>query len=515
MIPFDPIFIHDWLSRSAERTPEKTALIFNGQHYTYAYLDQASTRFAQYLIQHQVQKQDRVAIFLPNSVEAVISLFGILKAGATFILLENSLKPNKLNYILKDADCKTLITHKNKSQIVDKACNDIQLNTIIQIGTDQPTPNKTPWPDIESASINMDNIELPQIIDIDLAAIIYTSGSTGDPKGVMSTHHNMISAARSIIQYLDNEPDDIILSALPLSFDYGLYQLIMSIMFGGTLVLESSFLYLHPILEKIGHEKVTGLPLVPTMAAMLLKMEDLSKYQLNHLKYITNTGAALPEAYIKKLSELLPQVKIFSMFGLTECKRVSYMPPDQLMQNLGSVGKAMPNTEIKIVDQKGKEVSVGETGELIIRGSNVMQGYWNDSETTNRTYSAGRYPAERWLHSGDYFKQDEKGFLYFLGRKDDMIKSRGERVSAKEVENIIHQLDSIHEVAVIGIDDDILGHAIKAFVVLKDNSLTERDIQKYCTQNLESFATPKYIEIIDALPKTPNGKIDKKQLKQR
>lgn len=513
MIEFDPTLVHEWLERSAKRHPEKTVLVYNNARYTYDYLDKASTQLAKYLIAKGVQKQDRVVIFLPNSLEAVIGLYAILKAGATFILLENSIKPKKLNYILKDAGSQTLITHKNKSELVKQACSDLKMNAIIQVGRTDSKSNQLPWPDLSLQHNELKSIQLPRIIDIDLAAIIYTSGSTGNPKGVMSTHHNMISAARSIIQYLDNESDDIILSALPLSFDYGLYQLIMSVMFGGTLILESSFLYLHAILEKMASEKVTGFPLVPTMAAMLLKMEDLSQYKLDNLKYITNTGAALPEEHIRKLADLFFNVKIFSMFGLTECKRVSYMPPELLMENSGSVGKAMPNAEVKIVNEKGNDVSPGETGELIVRGSNVMQGYWNDTEITEHTYKPGRYPAERWLHSGDYFKQDENGFLYFLGRKDDMIKSRGERVSAKEVENIIHQLDDVHEVAVIGIADDVMGQSIKAFVSLKENSLTDKDIFKHCTRNLETFAVPKNIEIRDSLPKTPNGKIDKRKLK--
>ncbi len=513
MIAFDPALVHDWLGRSAERHPEKTALVFHDGHYSYDYLNKTSSCLAHYLLSIGVKKQDRIAVFLPNSPEAVISIFGILKAGATFILLENSLKAQKLNYILEDAESNILITHKTKTTIVDQACNDLNMDAIIQVGRTDSDAHRLPWPDLESRQNRSEQIDLPRIIDIDLAAIIYTSGSTGSPKGVMSTHHNMISAARSIIQYLDNEPDDIILSALPLSFDYGLYQLIMSVMFGGTLVLESSFLYLHPILEKIASEKVTGFPLVPTMAAMLLKLQNLSKYRLNHLRYITNTGAALPAEHIKKLTELLPNVRFYSMFGLTECKRVSYMPFEKLFNHPESVGIAMPNSEIKITDKAGDEVLPGETGELLVRGSNVMQGYWKDTAMTERTYKKGRYSAERWLHTGDFFKQDKNGYLYFIGRKDDMIKSRGERVSAREVENVIHDLEGVHEAAVIGIQDDIMGQAIKAFVSLRDNTITDRDILKHCTQNLESFAIPKYIEIIDALPKTPNGKVDKKQLK--
>jgi len=231
---------------------------------------------------------------------------------------------------------------------------------------------------------------------------------------------------------------------------------------------------------------------------------------------MTNTGAALPAEHISRLRNLFPNVKIFSMFGLTECKRVGYLPPDQLDKRPSSVGKAMPNCETFVVDEKGKEVAPGQTGELIIRGSNVMQGYWQDPKLTDKTYRPGRYTQDRILYSGDYFRCDEDGFLYFLGRRDDMIKSKGERISPKEVEDNICRRDGVAEVAVIGLPDEILGQAVKAFIVpAPGTELTEKDVLKYCSQNMESFMVPKYIEFMDSLPKTPNGKIDKKQLKAK
>jgi acyl-coenzyme A synthetase/AMP-(fatty) acid ligase len=288
----------------------------------------------------------------------------------------------------------------------------------------------------------------------------------------------------------------------------------MAFMFGGTVVLEKSFLYLHQVLQRIAQEKVTGFAIVPTIAAMLLKLQDLNKYDFTTLRYITNTGAALPVGHIRKLISLFPHARIFSMFGLTECKRVCYLPPEELGRRPSSVGKAMPNCEVFVVDENGNEVSPGVTGELIIRGANVMQGYWKDPKLTAKTYRNDTYPNERMLYSGDYFRTDEQGFLYFLGRKDDMIKSKGERISAKEVENNICGMDGVVEAAVIGVPDEILGQAIKAFIVLAEGvTLTEKQVMKYCTANMETFMVPKYIEFMDNLPKTPNGKIDKKQLK--
>jgi len=249
---------------------------------------------------------------------------------------------------------------------------------------------------------------------------------------------------------------------------------------------------------------------------MLLKLQDLKKYDFSTLRYMTNTGAALPVEHIRRLRDMFTHVTMISMFGLTECKRVSYLPPEELDRIPSSVGKAMPNCEVFVVDENGSEVAPGETGELIIKGSNVMQGYWADPEMTARTYRDGQYPSGRILHSGDYFRQDERGFLYFLGRKDDMIKSKGERISAKEVENNISSMEGVAEVAVIGVPDEIFGQAIKAYIVpAPDVELSEKQVLKFCAANMETFMVPKYIEFMDSLPKTPNGKIDKKQLKAK
>jgi long-chain acyl-CoA synthetase len=247
---------------------------------------------------------------------------------------------------------------------------------------------------------------------------------------------------------------------------------------------------------------------------MLLKMRNLSEYDISSLRYITSAGAALPIEHSRKLQKLMPHVRIFSMYGLTECIRVSYLSPDELDRIPASVGKAMSNCEVFIVDQEGNEVSTGQTGELVIRGSNVMQGYWKDPDLTSKTYRDRRYPAERVLYSGDYFRKDDSGFLYFLGRKDDMIKSRGERISAKEIENIICALDGVAEASVIGVPDDILGQAVKAFIVaVPSHELTEKKVMKYCLANMETFMVPKYVDFVTELPVTTNGKIDKKRLK--
>lgn len=527
MIEFDPTLVHEWLSRSARRLPDKVALVCGKQRWTYKALDRYTNHLAVTLLDKGVKRQDRIAVLLDNSAETVISLYGILKAGGVFLILAGSLKGKKLKYILNNSGANVLITHVSKAKVVKDALGDnTEDRKVIWVGPEKRIPQELAetsqsWDEIFSGVTGEGRVtkidrQMPRIVDVDLATLIYTSGSTGEPKGVMSTHHNMISAARSIIQYIGNNENDIILDVLPLSFDYGLYQVIMAFMFGGTVVLEKSFLYIHSILERIAQEKVTGFPIVPTIVAMLLKLQNLRQYDFSTLRYMTNTGAALPVDHIQRLRNMFPEVTMISMFGLTECKRVSYLPPEELDRIPSSVGKAMPNCEVFVVDEDGNEVPPGRTGELVIRGSNVMQGYWADPETTARTYRDGQYPSGRILYSGDYFRKDEQGFLYFLGRKDDMIKSKGERISAKEVENNISGMEGVTEVAVLGVPDEIFGQAIKAYIVpAQQVELTEKHVLKYCSENMESFMVPKYIEFMESLPKTPNGKIDKKLLKAK
>ena len=317
--------------------------------------------------------------------------------------------------------------------------------------------------------------------------LIYTSGSTGRPKGVMMTHRNIEAAATSITTYVENRSDDIILNVLPLAFDYGLYQMLMAVKLGATLVLEKSFAFPQAIFDLMRKEKVTGLPLVPTMAALILQMKDLAPGSFPSLRYITNTAAALPPAHIARLRELFPGVRLYSMYGLTECKRCTYLPPEQLDKRSDSVGIAIPNTEAYIVDDDGKRVKPGDVGELVIRGPHVMQGYWEDEVATAKALRPGYNPWEKVLHTGDLFRCDEEGFLYFVGRKDDIIKTRGEKVAPKEVEAVLHACPGIAEAVVVGVADPILGQAIRAIVVASDPSLGEREVIRHCAQNLGRF----------------------------
>jgi amino acid adenylation domain-containing protein len=512
------MLVQHFLDDSAKRFPNKTAVISGDRRIAYKDINENANLLAASLISLGIKRQDRVIIFLDNSIEAVISIFAILKAGGIFIVLNPSMKSKKLRYILNDSGSKILITQIDKKQTIDDSVSNAEaLEKIIwNHGKKECVNSKRSisWHTIFSSPMKVPTKFFPPQIDLDLATIIYTSGSTGDPKGVMSAHCNVVAAAKSITTYLRNDEKDIIINVLPISFDYGLYQVLMAFLFGGTVVLEKSFTYPYKTIELMAKERVTGFPIVPTMVPILLRIKDLSVFELNSLRYISNTAAALPVTYIKQLQKMFDETDIFSMYGLTECKRVSYLPPEDLDKKPGSVGIPMPNEEVLILDKEGIEVGPNTIGELVVRGSNVMQGYWNAPEESARVFREGRYKGERLLYSGDFFKKDNDGYLYFIARKDDMIKIKGERVSPKEIEDRLHEMEGVSEVAVVGVRDDIMGNAIKAFIVLeKKGELTRRDVIKYCMKNLEPFMIPKHIEFMVCFPKSPSGKIDKKELR--
>ena len=490
--------LEEFLEKSAQSLPNKIAVIVGEQRWTYSAIDSQCNRVARMLAEQGVKRSDRVIISLENSIECVISIFAALKAGATFVVLNSGTKPDKLTYIVNDCTAAALITESAR------------LNSLRNAGCNIPAVVLMP----ENILDERGSVEpLPKCgIDMDLAALIYTSGSTGKPKGVMLSHHNMVSAATSITTYLENTPDDIILNVLPLAFTYGLGQLLMVCKLGATLVLEKAFTYPAAVLDRLVKERVTGFPIVPTISSILLQM-DLSGWDLSRLRYITNAGAALPGNHISQLRRTLPWVKLFLMYGLTECKRVTYLPPDQIDIRPLSVGKGMPNEEVYIVDEHGRRVGPGVVGELVIRGANVMKGYWRMPEETDRVLRPGEFPWERVLYSGDLFRTDDEGYLYFVGRKDDIIKTRGEKVSPKEVEEILYSFKGVAEAAVIGVPDSILGSAIKAIVVPQEGcKLSEREILRHCAQNLEDFAVPRVVEIRETLPRTATGKIAKREL---
>lgn len=505
------MLVNDLLENSAKNNPDKIALIADKGRYTYKEIDETAGKVAAALIATGFNKGDRAIIFMDNDFEPVVSLFGILKAGGIFMVINPTTKAEKLTYILNNSRASVFFSSSSKLNVIVAACNNAPSLKNVYIAGDKIASVKALNKKVRSLSEILVGgtveMPLPRRIDIDLASIIYTSGSTGNPKGVMMTHHNMVSAAKSITRYLENTPEDIILNTLPMSFDYGLYQVLMAFMVGATVILEKTFAYPYKVIERIIKEKVTGFPIVPTIAAILFQKEEINKKTFAHLRYISNTAAALSESHIRKLKEYFPHTKIYSMYGLTECKRVSYLPPEQIDIRPTSVGKGMSNVEVHIADENGNPLGPNETGELVVRGSNVMRGYWELPEETAKILRPGPGPGETFLYTGDLFKMDEEGYLYFVGRKDDIIKSRGEKVAPREVENVIYAIDGVVEVVVTGVDDPVLGQAIQARIIREYGSnMTEKDVKKFCLNHLEDFMVPKYVEFVAELPKTASGK---------
>ncbi len=512
--------VNHFLEYSAAMFPDKVALVHQGKRLTYAVIETMANRLAAALVETGIERGDRVAIFMDNSIEAVVSIFAVLKSGAAFMVINHTTKAEKLEYIMNNSRAAAILTQGGRSGIL-QSIHCPHLKTIISTRSTGHTINSCDG----KRFISMDEILNQPVkrsggqpinnscIDLDLASIIYTSGSTGRPKGVMLSHLNMVSAAHSITTYLENTGDDIIINMLPLSFDYGLYQILTGFKIGGTVVLEKSFTYPYQVVDTMIKERVTGFPGVPTIFALLLRMNNVDKYDFSSLRYITNTAAALPLSHINRLLEIFPHAKLYSMYGLTECKRVSYLPPEEIKSRPASVGRGMPNQEVYIVDENGEKVPPGEVGELVVRGTNVMLGYWDMPDETARCLKPGRFPGERVLYTGDLFRMDEDGYLYFVARKDDIIKCKGEKVSPREIENVLYSLDGVIEAAAVGVPDEISGQAVKVYVSLeKGSKLTEKDILRHCSRHLENFMIPGYVEFMESLPKTSTGKISKKNL---
>ncbi len=506
--------LHDYIIHSAARLPEKIALVCAQKRVTYRELDTWSNALANALAERGVVRGDRVIIFGDNTVETVVSFWAVLKANAVVCIVNPLTKQDKLRYLIDDCRPTALITDAHIQSAWAGPCQSPHLRLVVvsgTIGDDQMkgVPHGLRWAD---ALCQGDGAEPPARlnIDVDLAAIVYTSGSTGDPKGVMLTHRNMLTASASISSYLELREDEVILGVLPLAFDYGLYQMIMAYRQGARLVLERSFTFPAQILNVMVTEGVTGFPGVPTIYAILAELKTLSDYDFSKIRYVTNTAAALPVKHILVLKDLFPGARIYSMYGLTECKRCTYLPPKDLDRKPTSVGIAIPNTELWIVDESDHRVGPNTVGQLVIRGATVMQGYWEKPEATAKKLKPGPLPGEQVLYTGDLCSLDDEGYLYFVGRMDDVIKSRGEKVAPKEVENVLFNISGIKEAAVIGVPDAILGQAVKAIVVLEHGvTMTERDIQRACQSQLENFMVPKFVQFVAELPKTNTGKIKK------
>lgn len=495
----------DILKISADRFPGKIALVCGNSRLTYRSIELAAGSFSGFLLRHGLAKGDRVAVFLENSSDAVIAVFGILGAAGCVVVVNPATHHRRLGYILNNCSAKFLVTSSNLLDRIEET-EQLRMHLPLTILTGPPTDCKSGM-SFAQACREEGNVSV-HVMDIDLASILYTSGSTGVPKGVTMLHRNFIGALDSITSYLHNDAGDVILSGLPLSSSYGLLQLLATFKTGGCLVLEERFGFPYDFINRIKEERVTGFAGTPTLFAILLTMGDVVGTDCATLRFVTNAAAALPASFVPGMQKMFPNAKIYLMHGLTECLRTTYLPPEELERRPTSVGRGMQNVELWLVDEHGVQVPAGTTGEMMVRGATVMQGYWNDPEATSKALVPGRYPWERVLCTGDLFVTDADGYFYFVARKDEIIKTKGEKVSPIEVENILYMLDAVHESRAVGVSDPILGQAIQAEIVLKKGkTLAIGEVKAHCKEYLEDFKIPKFVKFLDSLPKTEGGKI--------
>lgn len=510
--------LQDSLTIACKAHPEKTVAVVEGVEYSYADLFRQSQSIARHLRERGFRRGDRGAIFLENSWNVLTSIYGVLYAGGTFLVINHLTKQEKLAYILEDCHAAFLLSDTMVSKhFIPAVEGNRYLRGIIYAGDAIESFGPIPLTTFDEIHTKYPG-ECPQLaseaISVDLAALIYTSGSTGDPKGVMMTHKSMVFTCDSLIEYLRLDGDCRIMCFLPFAFDYGLYQILMAIRLGSSIVIGKSFAFPGHIYQQIHSSGATVFPGVPTVFSTMINMYEKEPFSLPSVTRVTNTAAALPAHYISTLRKIFPNALIFKMYGLTECKRVCYLEPELLDTHAHSVGKAIPGTEVMLLDEQGKPVGPHEEGILHVRGAHVMSGYWNKPGQTGEMLVEGIVPGETVLCAKDRFTMDEEGFLYFKGRTDDIIKARGEKVSPIEVENVLHGISGVRDAAVIGVPDPLEGEYVKAFVSLDPGcELKPRQLRQLCIAKLENFMVPRDVVIMDELPKTDSNKISKRQLR--
>lgn len=518
--------LHELVASSSRRTPQARALTYGADSMSYESLQAAVAGFAAGLMTQGLQRSERVAIYLEKRFETVISSFGAPAAGGVFVPINPLLKPEQVAFILRDCNVRVLVTSPERLALLVSVlgeCHD--LRDVVITSTDatkaSPLPNLavTGWASLLASPPRTGH----RVIDTDIAAILYTSGSTGKPKGVVLSHRNMVAGAKSVASYLENRPQDTLLAALPLSFDAGFSQLTTAFYAGARVVL-LNYLMPRDVLKAMVHEGVTGLTAVPPLYIQLSQLEWPTAIGEN-LRYFANTGGRMPRETLMALRQRAPKANPFLMYGLTEAFRSTYLPPDQVDRRPDSIGKAIPNAEILVLREDGSPCGPEEPGELVHRGALVGMGYWNDPEKTAERYkllapdAPGRQPGlqlpEYAVFSGDTVRMDAEGFLYFIGRRDEMMKTSGYRVSPTEVEEILYATQMVGECVAFGVEHPTLGHAIHVIAThaISTGAVDQNDLMAECRNRMPAYMVPANIEIVAGpLPRNPNGKIDRKLL---
>jgi acyl-CoA synthetase (AMP-forming)/AMP-acid ligase II len=517
-------FVHSFLEDSAARFPDKKALFVSGKWHTFLDLDRKANKLARLLLRRGLKKGDRVAILIENSLEYVVSYYAVLKACGTTVALNIENTPDDIGYIVRDCGVRYLVTnHRLMIRTISPTQGDptasgpalgAPLESVLAWCGPGEVVGGGPHPPVvrlpEALEAESDENPGGRLIDLDIASIVYTSGSTGKPRGAVLSHLNIVANSRSIVDYLELTSDDRIMAVLPFYYIYGKSLLNTHFFVGGSVVVDNRFLYPNVILQTMRELEVTGFAGVPSTFTILLSRSNLKSSKFASLRYVTQAGGAMAPSVQKEVAEAIAPARLYIMYGATEASaRLSYLDPVDLPRKWGSIGKAIPNVELFVADERGNHLPAGEEGEIAGRGSNIMSGYWNHPEETEKVLKNGLY------YTGDIGREDEEGFLFVVGRSKDMIKIGGNRVSAKEIEEALHEHPAIVEAAVIGVPDDVLGEAPKAFVVIKEgfNKGITEEIPSFLQKHLALYKIPKLYEVRDSLPKNDSGKILKLKLK--
>ncbi len=520
----DSSLLQELIALSAGARPQAVALTYGKHHLRYGELQDSIERFAGGLIGLGLQRGERVAIYLEKRFETVIASFGAPAAGGVFVPLNPLLKPEQVAYILRDCNVRVLVTSPERLALLAAVlaeCHD--LRQVVLLDAQPPVAAGVVLPCCRwSELLASPGRAAHRVIDTDMVAILYTSGSTGKPKGVVLSHRNMVAGAKSVASYLENRPDDTLLAALPLSFDAGFSQLTTAFHVGARVVL-LNYLLPRDVLKALERERVTGLTAVPPLYIQLAQL-DWPAGITEHLRYFANTGGRMPRETLTALRERLPRTKPFLMYGLTEAFRSTFLPPDEVDRRPDSIGKAIPNAEILVLREDGSSCAPNEPGELVHRGALVGMGYWGDPEKTAERYKPlpshvpGREPGlvlpELAVFSGDTVRMDDEGFLYFIGRRDEMMKTSGYRVSPTEVEEILYGTKMVGECVAFGVDHAVLGQAIQVIATPPAGKVLDTAaLLAECRSRMPAYMVPAGIEVRQGpLPRNPNGKIDRKTL---
>ncbi|HEU5035713.1 MAG TPA: acyl-CoA ligase (AMP-forming), exosortase A system-associated [Nocardioides sp.] len=522
------VHVHDLLREQAESAGGARALTYRDLTVDYTWLHEACRALAGGLLEIGLDRGDRVGILLDKRVETVVSIFGTSAAGGVFVPVNPVLKPDQVSYILDDCDVRVLVTTRQRWEQVSPLAEELESlrHVVLVDGTagtgagnlGQGRVLQHAWADVASATGARTPTTTPGV-DSDIAAILYTSGSTGRPKGVVLSHRNLLVGAESVSRYLGNNPDDVILSALPLSFDAGLSQLTTAFASGAHVVLVN-YLLPRDVVRLCARHGITGLTCVPPLWIQLAG-EDWPAEATSSMRYIANTGGRMPASTLARLREIFPAASPFLMYGLTEAFRSTYLDPAEVDRRPDSIGKAIPNAEVLVLRPDGSRCRPGEHGELVHRGPLVALGYWNDPERTSQRFRPYPSPAPSWrapeiaVWSGDTVVADDEGFLYFVGRSDDMIKTSGYRVSPTEVEEAAYEVGAVRDAVALGVEDAVLGQRIVLVVTTGPGAdLDTRELDRELRARLPLFMVPAEIVVLPEIPRSPNGKLDRVWLRK-